>query len=258
MTNKAYHARVFGRSDKAKIWAHRGASHDAPENTIAAFRLAVEQGAEGIECDVRLCKTGEVVLLHDEKLNRLTGLPVAARDLPLSVLREQRVLEAQFPQYEETVPTLEEGILSTPSETLWNIELKVSRHREAEPLARAVVDLVRRMEIEERVLLSSFHPLALLTIRKIARDLATAYLWEPDGPYPALWHAFWKWPTASCAVHPHLRFVTEGAVRRWRRQGFCVNAWVADEREEIQRLERAAVDGIVTNRPAFTRRILEG
>lgn len=240
------------------IWAHRGASADAPENTLPAFSLAVEQGAEGIECDVRLCGSGEIVVVHDGDLLRLAGLSAPVRALALGELRPLRILAGRFPGLEAGIPTLEEAIRSQPPHLRWNVELKVDRHREAAPLAEAVVGLVRKLGIEERVLLSSFHPLALLTCRRLAPHLATAYLWEPDGSFPRAWHWMWGHATATAALHPPVTDVREEAVARWRRRGLAVNAWVADDPDEILRLARAGVDGVITNVPAVARAALGG
>jgi glycerophosphoryl diester phosphodiesterase len=230
---------------------------DAPENTVAAFLEAERQGADGIECDVRLCRSGEVVVFHDVDLRRMAGLPVAVRALPLSELRKLRVGADAFPSVHATIPTIEEAVASVADSMLWNVELKVDRHEEAEPLAEAVVRWALRSEVADRLLLSSFHPLAILTCRKLAPELATAYLWEPDS-YTHLWHAFWAGVGASAAVHPHVRSVSRRTVERWHRQGYCVNAWVANEPGEIRRLDEAGVDGIITDAPARAKEILYG
>lgn len=240
-----YHESPFRRKDRPRVWAHRGASADAPENTRAAFEAAEQQGADGIECDLRLARSGEIVVFHDEDLGRLAGVPVALRDLPLSELRRLRILGS-----EETIPTLDEAFAAVSARMFWNLELKVDRHEEAVPLAQAVVDWVRRAGVGRRVLLSSFHPLALLTCRKLAPELATAYLWEAGAFHP-LWHGAWLRMLSSAAVHPPTSVVTERRVERWHRLGLCVNAWVSNEAEEMRRLDAAGVDGIVTDLPSL-------
>lgn len=252
MGKQSYHESPFRRKDRPLVWAHRGASADAPENTQAAFAEAERQGAEGIECDLRLCRSGELVVFHDEDLRRLAGLPVALRELPLEELRRLRILGTK-----ETIPTIDEAFASVSSRMLWNLELKVDRHSEAEPLAREVVAWVRRTGVGGRVLLSSFHPLALLTCRRLAPDLATAYLWLADSFHP-FWHGLWLRMGSSAAVHPPLRAVSAERVARWQRLGLCVNAWVSNDPEEMRRLDEAGVDGIITDRPALARRVLGG
>src|SRR5690606_8280471 len=92
-----YHGSAFRRDDRPLVWAHRGASHAAPENTLPAFARAEAEGADAIECDVMRCASGELVVCHDERLDRLCGFPVAVRDLPLPELRRLRILADRFP-----------------------------------------------------------------------------------------------------------------------------------------------------------------
>jgi len=231
------------------VWAHRGASARAPENTCAAFALADEQGADGIECDVRLCASGELVVCHDERLDRLCGIPVAVRELPLRELRRLHVLRDRFPGAEATIPTLEEAIAAAGPRMRWNVELKVDRHEEAEPLARAAARAFARLPLEGRVLVSSFHPLALLTLRTAAPEIPTAYLWEGRGRLLDVWNGIWGRLTSTAALHPEHVAVTEQAVRRWHAAGLVVNAWTVDDPTEILRLRDAGVDGVITNRP---------
>ncbi|WP_373044625.1 glycerophosphodiester phosphodiesterase [Vulgatibacter sp.] len=244
-----YHASPFRRDDRPLVWAHRGASAYAPENTAPAFELARRQGADGIECDVMRCGSGELVVCHDERLDRLCGIPVAVRELPLAELRRLPVLAARFPGAGGTIPTFEEAVEVAGPAMRWNVELKVDRHADAEPLARAAAAAVARLGLEERVLASSFHPLALLTLRTAAPALPTAYLWEGDGAVLGTWHRAWGRITATAAVHPEHRLVDEAAVRRWHRAGLLVNTWTVDEPEELLRLRAAGVDGVITNRP---------
>lgn len=253
---RSYHESPFRRKDRPLVWAHRGASADALENTLAAFDEAERQGAEGIECDLRLSRDGTPVVFHDEDLRRLGGLPVAVRDLDAADLLAQGLRDRPGGR-EGRIPTLEEAVRSTSARMLWNLELKVDRYAEAEPLVRAVVDWARRAGVEERLLISSFHPLALLHCRVLAPELATAYLWEADSFHP-LWHGFWLRVTSSGAVHPPLRAVRAEAVRRWQRLGLCVNTWVCNEPEQMRRLAEAGVDGIITDLPRVAVQALEG
>lgn len=254
-----YHAPAFARDDRPLIWAHRGASADAPENTCAAFARAVEQGADGIECDVMRCATGELVVCHDARLDRLCGIPVRVADLPLAELQRLRVLAGRFPGVDATIPTLEEAVEAAGPHVRWNVELKVDRHEDAEPLAREAARALAALPLEGRVLVSSFHPLALLTLRVAAPALPTAYLWERGrNGLERTWHAMWGRVTATAALHPPHELVDEAAVRRWHAAGYVVNAWTVDDPEEMCRLDRAGVDGVITNRPALARSVLGG
>ncbi|WP_050724671.1 glycerophosphodiester phosphodiesterase [Vulgatibacter incomptus] len=237
------------------IYAHRGASAMQPENTCAAFALASRQGADGIECDVMRARTGELVVCHDERLDRLAGLSAEVRDLSLEELRQVKVLADRFAGTAETVPTLEEAVGSAGPDLVWNVELKVDRDEEAEPLARAAVRELERLPLAGRVIVSSFHPLALLTVRKEAPSLPTAYLWEGRG---AVWHALWGKLCGSAALHPEASLVTEPRMRAWHGSGKLVNVWTVDDPDELRRLSSLGVDGVITNRPDVALEVLRG
>src|SRR5512133_799359 len=113
--------RVEGRP---LVLGHRGASAEAPENTLAAFRLAMEQGADGFELDVRRCATGEVVIVHDEDLSRVAGAPLRVRDTPLAALRSFDVGAWKGEGFRgERIPLLSEVLEALPAAVV-NVELK--------------------------------------------------------------------------------------------------------------------------------------
>lgn len=253
----AYHDSRFHRDDRPLVYAHRGASASMPENTCAAFELAARQGADGIECDLRLCGSGELVVCHDERLDRLAGLPLSVTELPLGELQAIPILPDRFPGTSAVVPTLEEAVECAGPGLVWNLEIKVDRHEDAEVLARAVAEAIPRLPLAGRVLVSSFHPLALLTVRKVAPGIPTAWLWERGGLGQRAWAAFWGRLCATHALHPDVTMVRVEDVAGWHRRGLLVNVWTVDDPAEIERLRGWGVDGVITNRPLETLRILE-
>ena len=116
---------MWTRAGRPLVWAHRGASKQAPENTLAAFSLAAKLGADGIELDVQLCKSGEVVVLHDDTLGRTTGRVGLLRETPWATVRTLDAgarFGAAFRG--ERIPMLAEVLDQTPRALLVNIELK--------------------------------------------------------------------------------------------------------------------------------------
>jgi glycerophosphoryl diester phosphodiesterase len=236
------------------IYGHRGASADAPENTLEAFALAAEQGADGVELDVMVCGSGEVVVVHDPWLDRLTGQRVLVHATALTKLQTLNV--AHHFRDGKTVarlPTLD-AVLAATAPLQVNIELKEDRLRDA-GLARKVADLIARHGAEKRVTLSSFNALELLRLRAIAPRLPIGFLFERQQP-PWL---RWGLPApllAAQAVHPEHVLLSPVRVAAWQRAGFRVATWTVNEPERARVLAAMGVDALITNRPAVLRAAL--
>ena len=188
---------------KTKIFAHRGASGYAPENTLEAFALAIKQGADGIELDVQLTRDRIPVVLHDETLARVTSKTGYVKDYTLKELKELTVLESKFPAYTTSkIPTLEEVLDAVKaSGILVNIELKTGIYWYPD-IEQIVADLVRKSGMEEKVIYSSFNHYSIQQIKKIVPEAETAYLYSDvildvtdyakdttvDGLHPAIYH----------------------------------------------------------------------
>ena len=236
----------FLRSDRPLIWGHRGASAEAPENTMAAFALAAQMGADGVELDVQRCGSGEVVVLHDESLGRTTGRAALIGETPWSVVRTLDAGARKAPRFAGArVPLLAEVLADT--RVLLNIELKSDR-ADDRGLTAEVVRLIGDASAGGRVLLSSFNPLCLLRARALAPRLSRALLFEEDATWP-LRHALAAPALGARALHPQASLANPLQVARWRRRGYSVGAWTVDDVELASRLWTSGVSGIITNRP---------
>ncbi len=235
----------FARAGRPLVWAHRGASAAAPENTMAAFRLAAGMGADGIELDAQRCASGEVVVLHDDSLGRTTGYAALLAETPWSKVRTLDA-GARFAERfrGERVPLLAEVLSETPRTLLVNVELKCDR-ADDRGLTAAAIAVVREARAEERVLLSSFNPLCLWRARALAPELPRALLFQRDSSFP-LRHALYAPALAAAALHPEEVLATPEAVRSWRRRGYQVAAWTVDDPQRahvISLSERAEIGG---------------
>ena len=245
----------WGRRDGAPplVIAHRGASHDAVENTLAAFRLAREQGADGVELDVLRCATGEVVVFHDDDLERLGGRPGDVRATSFAALREIDLGGG------ERIPTLDE-VLEELGPLLVNVELKSAarwpeRLRD-DGLAAAVAAILARHDGGARALVSSFDPLLLARFRRRARGVSTGLLFAHDQARP--WREAWAAPLVRpTALHPESLLADARAVAGWHARGFAVHVWTVDDPGELRLLGALGVDGVITNRPEFARAVLQ-
>jgi len=227
------------------VLAHRGSSADAPENTLRAFRLAKTDGADGVELDVMRCKSGEVVVFHDDDLERLCGVPGAVRTQSWSSLRALSVRGEPIPQLDEVLETLGKGYVV-------NIELKSApswRERLIDDgLSQCVAAIVRRHGRGTDTLVSSFDPVLLARFRRIAPEISTGLLFGADQSLPL--RRGWAAPLVGAfAVHPQACLVDERSMATWRRRGLGVNVWTVDDPGEIRYLASLGVDAVITNRP---------
>ena len=234
--------------ERPLIIAHRGASASAPENTLAAFRLALEQGADGIELDVTRCASGEVVVMHDATVDRTTDGTGAVLALPLDALRALDAGSWFGAAWSgERVPLLEEVLEEVGGRLRVNIEIK--REGSGGGLEERVAELVRCHGLQDSVIISSFSPRALRRMRRAAPELPRALLTAWPAP-PELILA-WAGPLlAPQALHPPHRLVHAASVATAHRLGLRVNAWTVNERADMARMIALGVDGIITDRPA--------
>lgn len=245
---------------------HRGASADFPENTLAAFRAALEQGADGVELDVMRCASGEVVVVHDDDLARVTAhAPDSRRRVRVSTLDELRRFDVGRG---ERVPTLDEVFEALGPEAFVNVELKspeVKTPREHlellrdDGLAAATSEVLRRhgrLAEPRTTLVSSFDPLQLLRFRSAAGDaVPLGFLFHRD-QHAAMQSLHHVLPVR--AVHPEASLIDAAALLAWRRRGLLVNTWTVDDPREIAALVALGIDAIITNRPGPVRRQLAG
>ena len=233
------------------ILGHRGASALETENTVAAFGRARRDGADGVELDVLLCATGEVMVFHDDDLTRLAGRPDRIADTPCAVLREV-VLPGGT-----TIPTLAEALEACGPQMLVNVELKAAKigRPAIAALVEAVARVVERAGAGGRVLVSSFNPWAVRSWMGRAPAVPSALLFESGSPLPLrrAWLAPWLRPFA---LHPELVLCNPGRVAAWKRRGYMVSVWTVDDPAALRACREMAVDGLITNDPGRARAIL--
>lgn len=236
-----------------RLLAHRGASADFPENTLEAFAGAVAQGADGVELDVIRCGSGELVVCHDEWLDRLAGLHWDVRETPWRKLRHLDV-GSRLGFAPARIPLLDDVFDALPASMAINVELKCIT-TDDRGLSLAVAERVHDRRLGERVFLSSFNPYCLVRVARAYPHLKRGYLIDPDLAWvPQAW--FWLPITALSSVHPHFSQVTAERVNRWHARGWAVAVWTVDSLDEARRLRALGVEDLITNRPGALRREL--
>ena len=233
-----------------QILGHRGASADFPENTIEAFLGAMEQGADGIELDVMRCSTGELVVTHDEWLDRLAGLHVEVRSTPWWKLKRIDV-GSRLGFAPARLPLLDDVFDALPASAQINVELKCDTVDDG-GLSVAVADRIIDRRISDRVFLSSFNPLCLVRVARHAPSLSRGFLIDPDRAWlPQAW--FWLPVVALSSVHPYAAQITPERANIWHSRGWKIAAWTVDDAEEARRLRALGVEYLITNRPGALR-----
>jgi len=229
-----------------KIIAHRGACAHAPENTLSAFALALEHQADGFELDVMLTADGEMVVIHDDSVDRTTDGTGLVRQMTLAQLQG---LDAGGG---ERIPTLTEVFNQFGGKCLINIELKnYASMFDALPIK--VAELVRSQGLVESVLISSFNPFNLRRFKRVVPEAKFGLLTTQGKATLWLWSLF----RYDC-LHPYFTDVDADLVKKMHAQNKQVNVWTVDEKEDLLRLASLNVDSIITNDPLRTRQILEG
>jgi glycerophosphoryl diester phosphodiesterase len=222
------------------IWAHRGASGIAPENTLAAFRAAEASGVDGIEFDVQLSRDGVPVVIHDDTVDRTTDGrgPVRGKSL-----RQLRGLDAGgwfAPAFaDEPLPTVEEVLAWAGERLRLNLEVK------AAAAGSAVLELLRSHP-RSRVLVSSFDHDLLIRLRRADPALPLAFLIDSR-----FWRRAVKRAVACGAksVNPRHDHVSRALVAACHQKGLDVYPWTVDDPGRLEHLLRLGVDGVFTNVP---------
>jgi glycerophosphoryl diester phosphodiesterase len=238
------------------IFAHRGASAHAPENTLAAFKLALDHEADAFELDAKLTADGQVVVIHDQTVDRTTDGQGDVRYMTLGALQE---LDAgsffDIAFRGERIPTLAQVFEAFGHKIFINVELTNYASPDDDLPAR-VVELVKHHRLEKQVLFSSFNPRALRKARRLAADVPAGLLALPGRR--GWWARSWlgRILVSYDALHPQASDVTARLVRSVHNRGQRVNVWTVNQPEEMRRLFAIGIDGLITDDPRLARQAL--
>lgn len=221
------------------VIAHRGASIDAPENTLEAFRLAVEQGADMIETDLQVTADGEIAMFHDHTIG---GSPI--QELSLEGLRERA----------PGVPTLTETLDAVGEQIPLNLELKSHPDYPYPELPEMVLAEVRARGLLDRTLFSCFYDPALARLRELEPAARVGLLISRRSNLGVVGRAK---KLGAEAVHPELAIATAELTDELHAADLLVHVFTVDDEAEQRRLREQGVDGLFTNLPARLRRLLQ-
>ncbi len=236
------------------IFAHRGASGQCPENTMIAFKEAHKAGADGIELDVQLTADGEVVVIHDETIDRTTNGKGFVQDYTLNQIQTFDASHT-FKKWlkKPRIPTLIEVFdWLSKNELLCNIELKNST-LSYPGLEEKVISLIRQYKYEYRVIISSFNHYSLVYCHRLAPDIETAPLYSSSLYMP------WVYAQSihAKAIHPKLKVASNEIIQEAMESGIEVRPYTVNRDRDMERLFTIGCSAFITNFPDKACRIRE-
>ena len=240
-------------STKPLVWAHRGASGYAPENTLAAFQKAVDLGADGVELDIQLTKDDQIVVIHDETIDRTSDGKGWVKDYTLEELRAFNYNRTK-PEYKHAdIPTMREVFeLLKPTGLFINIEIKTGMVF-YEKIEEKILALAKEMGMEDRVCYSSCNHYTVTRIHELKPDAEVGFLYA-DGPIDMPSYGV---KHGVNALHPALyNLQYDGFVKECKEKGLKLNVWTVNERPYMEMCCQYGVDAIITNYPDIAKEVV--
>lgn len=229
------------------VIAHRGASAYRPENTLPAYALAIEQGADMIEIDLHMTSDSNIVVAHDRDLEHFG----TSGSIAESTLAYMKGLDAGHKKgMPAEVPTLEEVLDDYGGQIPFNLEIKWAEHGDYPGLEAATLEALDSRGLLATTLFSSFRESILRELRRLAPESRIALLIDPldteDNRNRMVERAL---DLGAEAVNPHYLQVNASVVEAAHAHGLAVYTYTVDEEDQMRRVVEAGVDGIFTNRP---------
>jgi len=242
---------IYPGEKEPYIFAHRGYSSIAPENTLAAFEEAVNRTVPGIELDIHLCRSGELVVTHDHNLKRVTGYDGLIEELDWDEIKTLDAGSWKSEKYSgEKLPLLQDVFDLLGSRVYYDIEIKC-RKTSRTGIEVKLYKLISEYGLEERCIVSSFNPMPLKYFKQTASNVPTAIIYTNAAKLPwYLRNGEGRWIAGADILKPHYK-----KIRR------CFNlfnmlsgdkpfmSWTVDDQDEAQRLLAAGAIGIISNNP---------
>lgn len=230
-----------------KVYAHRGYSGRYPENTMLAFKKAWETGCCGIELDVQLTKDGEVVVIHDEKIDRTTDGTGAVKDYTLAEIKKFNASAAwngkhpvtEIPSFDEYCRWVKDTDLVT------NVEIKSGVYY-YEELEEKTLAIVRKYGLEKKIIFSSFNHSSITLLRRLAPEIPCGALVEYDDlGNPGYYCEKFDFQY----YHPGMKALTEEMVVSCREHNIPLNVWTINDMGDLEQLYEWGCEGAITNYP---------
>jgi glycerophosphoryl diester phosphodiesterase len=242
------HNTFFPDLERPFVFGHRGYNSRALENTIPSFDLCAEHKIKGVELDVHLCKSGEIIVIHDHNLQRLANQDLCVEEQDWTTLKS---IELQREDERGKIPLLRELFERYKDDFYYDIELKVSSIK-ATPIIEKTLALIKEFHLEDRVMVSSFNPFILRNWNKDThKSFPSGIIYSKSEKVPKiLHHGAGRYIAHPTIMKPHHSQIDENLIRKLHdRRSFPIIAWTVNTRAECERLLTFDIDGFVSDDP---------
>lgn len=238
----------------SKNFGHRGFSGKYPENTMLAFQKAYEAGCDGIELDVHFTKDNVMVIIHDEDIKRTTNGSGLVKDFTFEELRKFDASASFTGQYGfNPIPSFEEYVAWVKDlDIITNIEIKNGVYY-YEGLEEALIDIVRKNHLEDRIIFSSFNNASVMKCKRLAPEIKCGFLM--DGCIGNA-NGYAKSMGIEC-VHPDWHKLTDEEIKACHERGVEINTWTVNEEADIRHMAEMGVEGIISNYPDLCGKVIK-
>ncbi len=259
-TYSKVHPKYYNQKYPVIVMSHRGFNDVAPENTMAAFKKALQVGADMIELDVHLSKDGELIVMHDPTVDRTTNGTGSIIDKTLAEIKQLDASNKFSGIFKgEKIPTLDEVLQFAKDKISVNVEIKKEAIEE-EPapgkgVEEKVVRLLEKYGMVEHSLICSFSGLALTRVKQFNPRIPTSYLIVTE---PILTtHTKLAGKLKADAIHEYRAFISKREIENAHKFDIHENAWTVDNPHKMSELIDKGVDGLITDRPDLALKVLE-
>ena len=237
-----------------KVFAHRGFSGANPENTMLAFRKAIEAGADGIELDIHESSDGKLVIIHDESLIRTTGVDKLVSDLTLKELVRIKAAKTKDDAFETPIPSFEEfcDFMANNGLFITNVEIKTN-NTWYQDIERKAIDMVRSFGLQDRIIFSSFNWISVMRAKQLAPEIECGFLYEGQKHLHLAPQAL---EAGIQYMHPDYALLDDETVAECKRCNIGLNVWTINTEERMRQLMAWDVNTVITNYPDMCLRLL--
>lgn len=233
------------------LFGHRGCPLLAPENNLSSFRKALEYNVPGVELDVQICASGELVVYHDNNMKRTTGFDGNIVDHDLAQIRS--LDNGSFFSEEfagEKIPLLEEVFTLLGSKVYYDVELKAD-YMKNRGLEKKVLEMICDFNLEARVIVSSFNPIPLKRFQRLAPHIPLYLIYSDTSDVPYyLRRGEGRFLARVSGIKPDVNLLDEKLFARLEKK-YSLMSWTVDDESEFRRISRRGIDGICTNRADY-------